>query len=286
MLYKYFPLARRDVIENGLLRFAQPGDFNDPFELHPSFDLMSKADIAALPQALEHPNMRVLTPQALQAMIAAVQPGLMTVIQEHQGMNGAYSLNNNRLAQATLDSKFGVLCLSESPDSLLMWAHYADKHKGFVLQFDERHDFFAPTTVDGQAFELTKIEYTDKRPVLSYSTINSPSVYYRKSPEWSYEREWRLIKSLTGAARVLEHPRYPRCLFSLPANSVTGVIIGMAVPHEERGRLFELFSQPHLKHLTVYQTALSKDEYKLEVHPPLDGKYPPDALNGKVFEAR
>lgn len=286
MLYKYFPLARRDVIENGLLRFTQPGDFNDPFELHPSFDLMSKADIATLPQAPENPNMRVLTPQALQPMITAVLPGLTTVMQEHSGMEGAFSLNNNRLAQATFDSKFGVLCLTESPDSLLMWAHYADSHKGFVLQFDEHHDFFAPTTVDGQAFELTKIEYTDKRPVLSYSTINSPSVYYRKSPEWSYEREWRLIKPLKDAARVIEYPRYPRCLFSLPASSVTGVIVGLAVPDEERVRLFELFSQPHLQHVTVYQTALSKDEYKIEVHPPLDGMYPPDALNGKVCEAR
>lgn len=67
---------------------------------------------------------------------------------------------------------------------------------------------------------------------------------------------------------------------------MTGVIVGLAVPDEERVRLFELFSQPHLKHVTVYQTALSKDEYKIEVHPPLDGKYPPDALNGKICEAR
>lgn len=285
MLYKYFPLARRDVIENGLLRFTQPGDFNDPFELHPSFDLMSKADIAALPLAPENPNARLLTDQALQAMISAVLPGLTAVTLEHAGLEGTYLLNNNRVAQATFDSKFGVLCLTESPDSLLMWAHYADSHNGFVLQFDERHDFFAPVTVDGQVFELTKVEYTNQRPVLSYSTINSPSVYYRKSPEWSYEREWRIIRPLKEAARVLEHPQFPRCLFSLPPSAVTGVVVGTAVPHDERVRLIELFSQPHLKHVTVYQTVLSKDEYKVELHPPLDG-YPPDAVNGKICEAR
>ena len=42
MLYKYFPIERQDVLRNGLVRFTQPGDFNDPFELHPSYDLMSK----------------------------------------------------------------------------------------------------------------------------------------------------------------------------------------------------------------------------------------------------
>jgi len=67
---------------------------------------------------------------------------------------------------------------------------------------------------------------------------------------------------------------------------LTGVIIGLAVSHEDRVKLFKLFQQPNLKHVTVYQTALSKDEYKLEVHPPLDGKCPPGALSGKVCEAR
>lgn len=28
----------------------------------------------------------------------------------------------------------GILCLTESPTNLLMWAHYADSHAGFVLE--------------------------------------------------------------------------------------------------------------------------------------------------------
>lgn len=37
---------------------------------------------------------------------------------------------------------FGVLSMSSKNDDLLMWAHYADKHQGFCLEFDTHYDFF------------------------------------------------------------------------------------------------------------------------------------------------
>lgn len=57
------------------------------------------------------------------------------------------------------------------------------------------------------------------------------------------------------------------------------------MPHETRVKLFEVLAQD-LGHAGIFQTALSKDIYALEVHPPLDGKVPPDALAGRVCEAR
>src|SRR5262249_53331053 len=35
-----------------------------------------------------------------------------------------------------LDQSFGVLCLSECPDDILLWSHYADSHRGLCLEFD------------------------------------------------------------------------------------------------------------------------------------------------------
>jgi len=286
VLYKYFPRDRLVAGDKLLLRFTQPGDLNDPFEMHPSFDLMSKADIAALPKAPGSQNMHVLTPEALQVVISQIQPGLMAVMKESSGVEGAYLLDNNRLAQATFDEKVGVLCLTEKPDSLPMWAHYAENHRGFVLQFDECHKFFGSTNIDGQDFALTKVEYNDKRPVLSCSTMNSPSVYYRKSPDWSYECEWRLIKPLRSSTRVEQRPRYPLHLFSVPADAITGVIIGAATSQEDRDKLLEFFERPELKHATIYQASLSKDEYRLMVYPSLDGLPTPDAFKSRVCEAR
>lgn len=36
----------------------------------------------------------------------------------------------------------GVLSLTKRFDNQLMWAHYADSHKGIVLEFDPSSDFF------------------------------------------------------------------------------------------------------------------------------------------------
>lgn len=289
MLYKYLPIQRRDLFETGLVRFTQPGDFNDPFELHPSYDLMSRADIAALPEApgqenVTGPKTRILTADVMQAMIAAVLPGLQKQIAEHAGQDGTFLLDNNKLSQATYDSKLGILSLTEDPCSVVMWAHYANNHNGIVVQFDERHDFFAATPLEGHTVAMSRVEYSRQRPILSYSTIHSPAVYFRKSPEWSYEREWRLVRLLSDAAKVLPHSEYPICLFEVPPSAITGVIIGVAVSHQARVELFDLLSQPKWKHVTVFQTALSKNDYALEVHPPLSGQYPPASF--VVCEAR
>ena len=44
MLYKYVSLARRSILEDGLIRFSQPSVFNDPFDLNPCFSLMADED--------------------------------------------------------------------------------------------------------------------------------------------------------------------------------------------------------------------------------------------------
>jgi Protein of unknown function (DUF2971) len=291
MIYKYFSLERRDVLENLLIRFTQPGDFNDPFELHPSFDLMSKADIAALPEAPGHENTqrtkaKVLTPEVLQQMFSVLMPGIQRTMAETVQDEGTYSLNNNKIARSVFDSKYGILCLTKDPDNLLMWAHYANNHNGFVLQFDEEHPFFAPYYFDQQEFLLTQVEYTNNRPVLSYSTLHSQFVYYRKSPCWSYENEWRLIRPLSDAKKIIEHSIYPRALFQIPADAIKGIIIGVSVTHPDRIELLNLLKRVDLEHIAIFQTRLSDESYTLEIHPPLNGKYPPDALSGKICESR
>jgi len=284
VLYKYFPMERTEFLSNRLMRFTQPGDFNDPFELHPSFDLLSKADIADLPPSPDGKG-RILTNEALQRMFSAILPGMQKQLNQQAGYAGAFMLDNNRMAQQTFDSKFGILCLSEKPDSLLMWAHYASNHRGFVVQFDEAHPFFEATTFEEQSLVLTKVEYSYERPVLSTSTINSQHLYYRKSPEWSYEHEWRLVKPLKNANSVIDHNEFPRHLFEVPREAIKGVIIGQAMPHELKVRLIEVVGT-EFGSGAIFQTALSKETYSLEIHPPLDGVVTPAMRNGRIYEAR
>ena len=94
-------------------------------------------------------------------------------------------------------SQMGITCLSELDDSLLMWAHYANNHHGMCVEYElmeiNRQLKFTPIPVI----------YSEKRAYLD--SLNPDTVerdttkvfiesLTSKSPEWSYEKEWRIIR--------------------------------------------------------------------------------------------
>lgn len=89
-----------------------------------------------------------------------------------------------------LSRKWGVICFSETWKSNLMWAHYADKHRGLCLGFDIPE---GPT--------LTKIKYVKSRIEIPENFKESldgivkdifPTILEAKSSQWAYEKERRL----------------------------------------------------------------------------------------------
>lgn len=237
---------------------------------------MSRADLARLPDAPEQDpstgqKLKLLTPEAVESMLRAIAPGLRTAVQALNGADGAFSLENNRIAQSTLGSKYGILCLTETPDNLLMWAHYGDSHRGFALQFDEIHAFFQGK--DGVAFSsLARIEYAPKRPVLSYSNLEWTVALFSKSSEWSYEREWRLIRHLAAADHVVADGTVH--LFHVPPDAVRGIILGAMMPPEKQSKFHAVLQAPEWNHLQLFNAALNRERFALDFHPPLDGSAP------------
>ena len=88
-----------------------------------------------------------------------------------------------------------VCCLSELPTSNLMWAHYADSHKGLCLAVD-----FVESNL--KLVDIVKVDYRDEKvqipPWFLDLTNEERNKYYslissRKGTEWSYEVEHRLV---------------------------------------------------------------------------------------------
>ena len=241
---------------------------------------MSKADIAALLDSPNHDGgdgrkMKLLTPNALSAMLTALMPGIERQIATTARGSGICSLNSNLIAKSVLDDKYGILCLAESPTNLLMWAHYADHHRGVAIQFDETHDFFRLHIDTHPDMGLRAVKYSDVRPVRSYSNLESPLTFYTKSTEWSYETEWRFIKPLSEAAKVIDapgdEPLFPRCLFAVPTDAMTGVILGACMPVQHSEAIVNLLTCSELQHIRVYYAHLSEQKFEIDIHPPLDG---------------
>lgn len=281
-----------DILRNRKIRLTQPSEFNDPFELHPSFDLMSKADISELPDAPPDADgtpsgMKVLTHEAIQRMLSAVLPVLQTKADLHATSGATYAINNNDVGRAYYDQRYGILSLSRLHDSLLMWAHYADYHRGFVIGFNEDNVFFKGYELIPGLQRLSPVEYKDKRPVLSLSTQNTPQIFFRKSPEWSYEREWRLIRPLTECSKKINENPHPIYLFDLPVEAIGQVVTGAQMRQDEYQELCEHCSKTEdLKHVKIHHIQLSRDSYSLETYPPIDGRTDPKTLSGEVVYAR
>jgi hypothetical protein len=119
LLYKYvssenttggtpLPLC---VLQTMRLIAANPGSFNDPFEVRPWFD-QERHDYAAKTQESLHKN---LFGTGYSLIKGRSMVGIPT--ENASGFGEKY----NKLFRDDIGRKFRVLCLSENPKSVLMW---------------------------------------------------------------------------------------------------------------------------------------------------------------------
>lgn len=146
----------------------------------------------------------------------------------------SYEKDSGKLGSEASYFDYSVVSLSETNNNLLMWSHYADEHKGIVIEFDIEQPIFdqyktnkvlgsvldeddeyidvinEEETKNRQALNTGKIQrirYNSKRPDLdSYENILEH--FLVKSEEWIYEKEHRVILPLVAAEKVIVHKKY------------------------------------------------------------------------------
>lgn len=236
-LYKYLQPARLDVLEHKRIRFTQPGEFNDPFEFRPQIrSAASDADVLSFVEK----NFDRLVDEELAKYGALVTPDVQRRLKELLPLNKTGVLEQFRRLQphvlddlaksidSSLNQNVGVLCLSEVKDSILMWGHYTDNHRGFVVGFDSDHGFFAKRRSEQDEFGfLRKVNYQRERPEVMLSDTSSPAWFQTKSEQWAYEREWRIVSVLSEADYRNNSAPFPVCLFGFPQDAVLEIVIGM-----------------------------------------------------------
>ena len=118
-----------------------------------------------------------------------------------------------------------LVCFSEKYNNLLMWAHYADNHKGFVIEYDTntlktncmqcpqeknfsncshwKQVMLLPILYTNQRYDATKYIYDNllintfnKLRISIPWTLEDNFAQFKinifKQKSWSYEKEWRL----------------------------------------------------------------------------------------------
>jgi hypothetical protein len=265
-LFKYVGPDRIDIIEKLLIRFSPPSRFNDPFESRSPIDGLQ--DPKVLGAATDKADGRLYRTYVLQCAEDGTKPmGFDQFQKKQQNMprlmekllhhDADIFLDRvSRKGQKFWDDKLGILSLAVNGNDLLMWAHYADSHRGVLIEFDVKHPFFRQPT----AFEkmelgaIVPVQYSDERPRYLLGEPVSPQSFCIKSKEWEREQEWRIFQLLEDCAETLRLPSDTIHLFKLPPKAIKRIIAGCNMQPENRVRLFNAVTDnPQLRHVQLWE---------------------------------
>lgn len=144
----------------------------------------------------------------------------------------------NEIIQKVKDARNNALisCFSKRYDSILMWSHYGDKHKGICIEFDRPDKDFLDVKYSKKRCKFD-LEDTTRR-VLGYMLSNEEvdvndkglircisKPFIVKSLDWKYEEEVRCILSPNSeCVSTLEE----LSLYKIPTN-ISKIYIGCKV---------------------------------------------------------
>jgi hypothetical protein len=301
-LYKYTTASvAKLVLEQSKVRFTQPLAFNDPFDTSPFIvSAASEEEIVELLKELiksgpfMEPFLTQVATDTYRNLSGTLRAGLGSPEElkswfldqmEKKGLSFEHLLRQLdvgelkiRVINALIDKfrrEIGVFTLSAIPDSLLMWAHYADAHQGAVIVLDEQHAFFK-THAPMNALENLEVAYTTQRPRITISLDETDeerkleilkAVFLSKSSEWSYEREYRLIKPFDASTATSRRDKngYDIHLVDLPADCVTGVIFGCRMKEEDKEAIKNELKSRGLHHVSLKQVHVDAKRFQINI---------------------
>lgn len=276
-LYKYLHPDRIDVLENCQICFSSPLNLNDPFELKPPLRLyetkesMWAAVEKILPRIIED-SFEQLSP-AIKQFTNKNQLEELVRLQMHSSDFGFVNSIQKLMPglhthfNAEIEKLVGILCLTEAPADLLMWAHYASSHEGFVIEFDPESEFFHQQRSESDEFRhLRRVHYSDIRPPLTLDNADIKALL-TKSEHWAYEREWRMMVDLGDASTTLTRGGKNFHLFAFPATSIKAVILGSRMSQANKQRVLRLIIENSaLAHVACYQADIDDTYFSLNIN--------------------
>jgi len=171
----------------------------------------------------------------------------------------AYSVRMDMQKKILKDT--GIFCMSSTISSPVMWAHYADKHKGVAFQFE----FSA-----SQAAGFNRVDYTDKRVVIEPSDdLKDDTVFASiqkrmietKAVCWCCEQEYRWVLNLDNEkVFVNKQGLYFRHL----PEEWTSVILGVDCKLSE-GLVRKALDQKGFTDVNIGKAKLSDTGFEIEV---------------------
>lgn len=247
-IYKYYSddLRKLEMIKNNMMWYSAPSKFNDIFDVNFSVDRKSVFE-SILKQVPDSRGIKAGSPMWKQMQTVTT--------------NAVKDLNTT---MEQIRHSTGVSCFSESEDSLLMWAHYAHNHKGICAEYElmrfNRELSFTPVP----------IIYSDQKPCLKTIDLDNPeeatlrcfmNSLTAKSKEWSYEKEWRIIRDDGACGSAWDTSKQGALL---PSVIPCSIILGCDAPVDFEKAVREFCEESRID---LFKMEKSNTEFKLIKQP-------------------
>ncbi|RVT76442.1 DUF2971 domain-containing protein [Flavobacterium sufflavum] len=254
IIYKYRCWSNQyhqNILHKNQVYLSAPKHFNDPFDFRISknyllLDSQEKIKKFVDDGLKEHKEWLIHNGKNIDYERALLMERLQNLEQ--------YQTEYEVLENEETDKSQGVLSLSAKWDSILMWSHYGDFHKGFNIGFSE--DKMRKSGLFGKGGQVI---YSESFPVIDpfteFSMETSFLQTHYKAKEWEYEAEYRLGK--------LYYPVIPSeedRTITVPEECIVEINLGISISEKDRNEILEITRQRNIK---TYQ--LKKVPFKFEL---------------------
>lgn len=293
-LFKYVDvIGASAILKDGTLLFSSPLYFNDPFDIsiqtlfgYDPFDLEAHLDefvaLSISDEVLPESNGSLQANKflAVRSALSKAPESYKANLRREFSAKNIWNEESLRASGAdtlthikTAFDLSGIFCASKRFDNYLLWAHYAEKHHGAVLEFAPNAD------KDSMLILAEDVEYTNSRPYLyeSHKDFLVKSMFRKtedilaeytkkitktKSLEWAYEEEIRLYMPIL--VNLFEGKKN-HCL-KYHDDELVSVFLGCKMPREVRDEIASLAIARNPE-VNIYEMIPDPHRYKLSPKP-------------------
>ncbi|SFC66104.1 Protein of unknown function [Flagellimonas taeanensis] len=153
----------------------------------------------------------------------------------------------------SFDKKMGIYSLSKTYNDELLWAHYANSHKGFCIEYDLDLLLTSYNSAQRFSFDVTYNKRPPKIGIYDVATSRNKGIIRKmggfKSIRWEHEQEYRILTDNFG-------------FHFYPFQAVKSIFFGLRMNNDEKKEIMDRMRGRGIKYFQMVQIPTS---YKFDI---------------------
>ena len=263
--YKYVTAdVAKDILTSLRVKCSSPLLFNDPFDSQ----IEIKHDASSSEEIIRRTTgtiCRLMKPLLKDGSIEEAHKAVLNEILPDTEFVKEHDISVTRFYQVINQIVMGfakadrVFCVSEEKDNLLMWAQYADEHRGAVIKLkcvpekDTALCVAKPVIYSDRIPQLKIEDLLNSEQQISEYVLNE--ILLTKSLDWAYEREWRVILTENDPTKDFDL----RVIFE---EELEAIYLGCRMSHNNKQEIMSIV-RTYRKATSIYESLKDNNNFKL-----------------------